>query len=198
MRDGLVARPGHRSRVWLRYATAVPSSERSTGAPSRLSVIHVIARYQPPAFGAQNVAHYRASLRRRSKSSLIYTSRGTASTRNTEQKGFVRRFWSFKFPDTDIMPGLVVGILRLSRGSVIHLHVTSAFTPEAVYAAHVLRRVPHIAHIHFDVTTFGSWNGKLLRFGWMPVVLPRGPSVSSSCRGLHGGATACSSRKIRD
>jgi glycosyltransferase involved in cell wall biosynthesis len=49
------------------------------------------------------------------------------------------------------MPGLLPELLRIPRGSVVHLHVSQAFLPEMVNIAHHLRRLPYVAHVHIDV-----------------------------------------------
>jgi glycosyltransferase involved in cell wall biosynthesis len=81
----------------------------------------------------------------------------------------VRRFRRWNVAHTPVMPGLAVALLRLPRRSLIHLHVAQAFVPEAVFAAHLLRRHRYVAHLHLDVGPSGP-AGFLLRI-WKPAVL---------------------------
>lgn len=138
-----------------------------------INVAHVIARYPPIVGGAEKVAQSLASMRCQAKSTVVLTSRCVQEEMSPQEPGFVRRLWAFDLANTKIMPGLVGAILRLPRGTVIHLHINSAYVPEAVYAAHVLRGTRYVAHLHFDVTTSACWAGPVLRHVWMPIVLAR-------------------------
>jgi glycosyltransferase involved in cell wall biosynthesis len=82
---------------------------------------------------------------------------------------FVQRFRALSVANTAIAPGMALALLRLPRNAIMHLHVAQAFVPEAVFAAHLLRRIPYVAHIHIDVGPSG-WAGFLLRV-WKPLVL---------------------------
>ena len=53
----------------------------------------------------------------------------------------------------------------------MHLHIGQAFVPEAVFLAHLLRGLPYVAHLHFDVEPSGA-AGFLLR-AYRPLVLGR-------------------------
>jgi glycosyltransferase involved in cell wall biosynthesis len=140
---------------------------------SEVSVVHVIARYPPSLGGAETVAHALATMRPQASRTLVLTSRDTQEALDHEASSFVRRFRSVEIANTKIMPGLAGTILRLPRDTVIHLHITSAFVPEMVYLAHLLRGTRYVAHIHFDVLTSGCWAGFALRNIWMPVILRR-------------------------
>ena len=82
---------------------------------------------------------------------------------------FVRHIRAFEVAHTSIMPTLPLELLRLARGSIVHLHIAQAFVPEAVYTAHVLRGLPYVAHLHLDVGPSGP-AGFLLR-AYKPFVL---------------------------
>ena len=92
--------------------------------------------------------------------------------------GQVRRLRSWEVAHTAIIPGLPAKLLGLPRRSLIHLHVSQAFVPEAVYAAHLLRRLPYVAHLHVDVGPSGP-AGVLLR-AYKPLVL--GPVLRAAAR----------------
>jgi glycosyltransferase involved in cell wall biosynthesis len=137
-----------------------------------ISVIHVIARYPPLVGGAERVAQSLAA-KRRTRSTMVLTSRTAGVVTDPAETGVVRRFWAVNIAHTKIMPGLPGAILRLPSSCVIHLHVNSAFVPETVYAARLLRGTRYIAHLHFDISTSRAWAGPVLRRIWMPVVLRR-------------------------
>jgi glycosyltransferase involved in cell wall biosynthesis len=61
---------------------------------------------------------------------------------------------------------------------LVHLHISQAFVPEAVYAAHLLRKLPYVAHLHLDVGPPGP-AGVLLR-AYKPLVL--GPVLRAAAR----------------
>jgi len=138
-----------------------------------IRVVHVIARYPPIVGGAEKVAQSLATKRRNPGSTVVLTSRSTGGIADPAEASLVRRLRALQFANTKIIPGLAGAILRLPRGSVIHLHVNSALVPETVYAAHVLRGTRYIAHLHFDISTSRHWAGPVLRGIWMPLVLRR-------------------------
>ncbi len=70
-----------------------------------------------------------------------------------------------------VIPELPLRLLRLERGTVVHLHIAQAFTPESVWAAHRLRGLPYIAHLHLDAGPSGPAGGLLKVY--KPVVLRR-------------------------
>jgi glycosyltransferase involved in cell wall biosynthesis len=69
---------------------------------------------------------------------------------------FVQRLGSFSVAHTTVMPSLVTRLLRLGGNAVVHLHVSQAFTSEAVYLAGLVKKVPYVAHMHIDVGPSGS------------------------------------------
>jgi glycosyltransferase involved in cell wall biosynthesis len=83
--------------------------------------------------------------------------------------GFVTRLRSFEVAHTAIMPSLPAKLLRVGRDSVVHLHISQAFAPEAVLLARLVKRVPYIAHLHIDVGPSG-FAGVFLR-AYKPIVL---------------------------
>jgi glycosyltransferase involved in cell wall biosynthesis len=140
---------------------------------SDVTVVHVIPTYPPFLGGAEKVAQSLANMRRKTHRTLVLTSRDHHAPADVAEDSFVRRFRALNIANTKIMPGLAGALLRVPRGVLIHLHIISAFTPETVYTAHVLRGTRYVAHLHFDIRTSSSWAGLVLRRAWMPVVLPR-------------------------
>lgn len=137
------------------------------------TVVHVIPTYPPFLGGAEKVAQSLANMRRYTHGALVLTSRDPHAPPDPTEDSFVQRFRALNLANTKIMPGLAGALLRVPRGVLIHLHIISAFTPEMVYAAHVLRGIRYVAHLHFDTRTSSSWAGLVLRRAWMPVVLAR-------------------------
>jgi len=158
------------------------------------SVIHVAPNYPPSLGGLEQVVEALAvGQSRQGLDVQVLTSRsgqsratagprsgddtstrlpGTEKTRGEEKDQAsprVRRFRFWNIAHTPVMPGLAAALLRLPRRSIIHLHIAQAFVPEAVFAAHLLRRHRYIAHLHLDVGPSGP-AGFLLRI-WKPAVL---------------------------
>jgi glycosyltransferase involved in cell wall biosynthesis len=73
----------------------------------------------------------------------------------------VSRLKSVYVAHTPIIPGLLPRLFGLHRDSIIHLHISCAYTPETVWAYARLRRHPYLAHVHLDVLPCG-WAGSLL------------------------------------
>jgi glycosyltransferase involved in cell wall biosynthesis len=154
-----------------------------------ISVIHVSAHYPPSLGGLEKVVEALAVGQIRQGLDVeVLTSRdgrrrATAGRRSTDGRPTplpvseeeahpsprVRRFRFWNVAHTPVMPGLATALLRLPRRSTIHLHVAQAFVPEAVFAAHLIRRHRYIAHLHLDVGPSGR-AGFLLGI-WKPAVL---------------------------
>ena len=134
-------------------------------------IVHVTAHYPPSLGGMEKVVESLAVNRKRQSLEVgVLTSLdGQPRTDGSTGADFVRRFRSWEVAHTSIIPGLPLELLRLSRHTVIHLHVAQAFVPEVVYAAHLLRGLPYVAHFHLDVGPSGR-AGFLLR-AYKPLIL---------------------------
>lgn len=131
-------------------------------------VVHVTSYYPPFLGGLEKVVESLATDRsRRGLPVKVLTSRH--GQQFGVEAAFVRRFSSWQFANTAIIPGLLRALFKLPRTSVIHLHIALAFVPEVVYIAHLFRRIPYVAHLHLDVGPSG-WAGFLLR-AYKPLVL---------------------------
>ena len=140
--------------------------------PQRCPVVHVTPHYPPFLGGLENVVEALAAQRSRHGLPVtVLTSR--AGLPRCGMPGYVRGLRSWQVAHTAIPPGLPGRLLRLPRDSVIHLHVSQAFLPESVLAAHLLRGLPYLAHLHLDAGPSGR-AGFLLR-GYQPLVL--GPAL---------------------
>jgi len=134
-------------------------------------VVHVTAHYPPFLGGLEKVVEALAVNRKTQGLEVdVLTSRdGQPRIAGRGRVDFVRRLRSWEVAHTAIIPGLPGELLKLPERSVVHLHVAQAFVPEAVYAAHLLRGVPYVAHLHLDVGPSGR-AGFLLR-AYKPLIL---------------------------
>lgn len=134
-------------------------------------VVHVSAHYPPFLGGLEKVVQALAAYRRaRNLDVKVLTSRDRLRSADCAgESGTVQRLRSWEVAHTAIIPGLPGSLLRLPRQSVIHLHVSQAFVPEAVLMAHRLCGLPFLAHVHIDVGPSGPLGG-LLR-AYKPLVL---------------------------
>lgn len=150
-----------------------------------LSIVHVSPHY-PPYLGGQEkvveaLARYRLA---QGLDVAVLTAMdrlwGAQRGSTPEQEGTVqvRRLRSLEVAHTAIMPSLPAELLRLRRNSLVHLHISQAFVTEAVYAVHLLRKLPYVAHLHVDVGPSGP-AGVLLR-AYKPLVL--GPILRHAAR----------------
>lgn len=132
-----------------------------------LRVVHVSARYPPALGGAEQVVESLARIRdaRGFEVEVLTSLDGLPRTAQCETPEWVSRLPSWEIVNTPIIPKLLGRLLQLPRTSLIHLHVAQAFVPEMVFLAHLLRRIPYIAHVHLEVGPSG-WAGVLLLPVW--------------------------------
>jgi glycosyltransferase involved in cell wall biosynthesis len=141
-----------------------------------VSVVHVTAHYPPHLGGVEKVVEALVAYRTaRDLDVAVLTSRNRlrdiadAGGSDPTETGRVRRLRSWNVAHTTIIPRLSVELLGLRRNSLIHLHITQALLPEAVYAAHLLRGLPYVAHFHLDVGPSGP--AGVLLYAYKPLVL---------------------------
>jgi glycosyltransferase involved in cell wall biosynthesis len=133
-------------------------------------VVHVAAHYPPDLGGLEKVVQSLASYRSRLGLPVeVLTSHSGRRTNRAPEAEFVQRLGSIHVAHTTIMPSLVPRLLRLRSDSVVHLHVSQAFTSEVVYLSSLVRKVPYVAHVHIDVGPSGT-AGFLLR-AYKPYIL---------------------------
>jgi glycosyltransferase involved in cell wall biosynthesis len=90
----------------------------------------------------------------------------------------VSRLKSIYIAHTPIIPSLLLRLIGLDKGSIIHLHVSCAYTPEVVWLYAWLTGHRYVAHVHLDVPPSGRAGGLLgpyKRFLLRPVL--RGAAV---------------------
>lgn len=142
-------------------------------------IVHVAAHYPPFLGGLEKVVEALAEYRHAHGLDVTVLTaldglRHGRSGRSSAEPGAgvrVRRLRSVEVAHTALMPSLPRQLFRLPSDSLVHLHVSQAFVPEAVYAAHLLHKVPYIAHLHIDVGPSGP-AGALLQI-YKPLVLGR-------------------------
>ncbi len=161
-------------------APVVPAPRRP--AP----VVHVTPHYPPFLGGLEKVAESLAAHRRGLglPVQVLTALDGAARVAGPDEAGpdeagpdeagpdeadYVRRLRSWTVAHTAVIPGLVRELVRLPPETVIHLHISQAFLPEAVLAAHLRRKLPYVAHLHLDFGPSGR-RGFLLR-AYKPLVL---------------------------
>ena len=140
--------------------------------PSPVRVVHVTPKYPPSLGGLEKVVASLAGIRAaRGLPVEVLTSRDRRGHGPGDDPPFVRRLSAVEVAHTMVIPELPLRLLRLERGTVVHLHIAQAFTPEAVWAAHRLRALPYVAHLHLDAGPSGPAGGLLKVY--KPVVLRR-------------------------
>ncbi len=129
--------------------------ERDDNLPE---IVHVVARYPPALGGMEKVAENLAqTLSLGSRVRVLTSDDGLNGLGARPEPAFpVLRLKSFHVAHTPIIPGLLPGLLRLAPNSAIHLHISTAYMPEIVWAYSHLRNRPYIAHVHLDVLPSGK------------------------------------------
>jgi glycosyltransferase involved in cell wall biosynthesis len=154
--------------------------------PPPVRVVHVTPHYPPFLGGLEKVAESLAAHRRGLglPVQVLTALDGAVPVAGPEEAGpgeagpgepgpdeadYVRRLRSWNVAHTAVIPGLVRELVRLPPETVLHLHISQAFLPEAVLAAHLRRKLPYVAHLHLDFGPSGR-GGFLLR-AYKPLVL---------------------------
>lgn len=142
---------------------------------SPVRVVHVTPHYPPYLGGLEKVVEALATARAaRGLPVQVLTARdrpAPEADHPSQDPPFVRRLAAIEVAHTAIIPSLPAQLLRLTPGTVVHLHVAQAFTPESAWLAHKLRGVPYVAHLHIDAGPTGPAGG-LLRV-YKPLLLGR-------------------------
>jgi glycosyltransferase involved in cell wall biosynthesis len=136
-----------------------------------LSVIHVSSTYPPVLGGMEKVVQILAGVQSSMKIKVRVVTSRTADTADINDEFKVQRLKSFVFANTTVIPKLLTEMLNVSRGEIVHVHITQAFTPEIVWLASKIKRFHYIAHIHIDAPPSGP-AGFLLKI-YKPLFLRR-------------------------
>jgi len=122
-------------------------------------IAQVISYYPPHLGGMENCAAQIAEgLADRGYPMSVYTSdRGYSQSTAPDSKARVHYLKSLEFAHTPVIFTLFFRLLALPRHSLMHIHVSQAYSPEIVYLISKLRGIPYIAHIHLDVDPSGPF-----------------------------------------
>lgn len=126
------------------------------------SIIQVSSYYPPHLGGTEAVVErIAAGLISKQYPVSVYTSTiGCSKEFKKRTDSHVHYLNSIEIAHTPILFTLLFHLLRIPRRSIMHLHISQAFSPEMVYIASKLRNIPYITHIHLDVDPSG-------RFGFL-------------------------------
>jgi glycosyltransferase involved in cell wall biosynthesis len=131
-----------------------------------MKIVHVVAYYPPHVGGMENcVREISEGIAEKGNQVEVFTSDigckkdKLASTNNLK----IHYLKSWEIAHTTISPSLFFKLLKISRDSVIHLHVAQVIIPEIVFLVSKIKKIPYIAHVHADVEPSGKM-GFLLPF----------------------------------
>ncbi|HEU5186970.1 MAG TPA: glycosyltransferase family 4 protein [Candidatus Saccharimonadales bacterium] len=127
-----------------------------------MTVTHIIqvSSYYPPHLGGQEnavqgLAQQLAKAGHR-VTVLTSTNGGGAPGVTTENGVTVHRMPSLVFGHAPIMPQFAAALLgAVTPGTVVHIHIGQAFTPEMVWLVSKLRGFAYIAQLHIDFEPSG-------------------------------------------
>lgn len=123
-----------------------------------MKIIQVSAYYPPHLGGQENAVHSLAEQLTQAGHdvTVIASSQGGGDKKETQGRLSIHRLRSLVFGHAPIMPGFALALFRAATpGSLIHLHIGQAFTPEMVWLVAKLRRVPYVAQLHIDFEPSG-------------------------------------------
>ena len=121
------------------------------------AIAHVTSMYPPVIGGLEQVVRSLAHEQYRLGTDVrvITSDHGVNAGARVDDPFPVTRLKSVEAAHTIIIPGLLRSLAALSRGTLIHLHVSLAYVPEMVWINKRLRDIPYIAHVHLDVLPSG-------------------------------------------
>lgn len=135
-------------------------------------IVHVAARYPPALGGMEKVVQYlaRAQHCRGDVVRIVTSDDGQRGVLPEAEYFPVLRLRSFNILRTPLMPGLLRQLFRIDRASVVHLHVSGAYSPEMVWLYSQLTGHPYVVHSHGDFGPSGGFGSLIFRL-WKPLVL---------------------------
>lgn len=137
-----------------------------------MKILHVSSTYPPVLGGMEKVVRILATMQASNdmQARVLTSNHGAKKAQPTEPIP-VKRLKSFVFLNTAIMPMLLTTLLKEKRQTIVHLHITQAYTPEMVWLAAKIKRFNYIAHIHID--TPPSTRAGILLVPYKKLVLKR-------------------------
>jgi glycosyltransferase involved in cell wall biosynthesis len=122
-------------------------------------IVQVSSYYPPHLGGQENAVHDLAKqlVNARHYVQVITSTEGEGMRGSRVEKGVhVRRLKGFVFGHAPIMPWFPVALFGAApQGTVVHLHIGQAFTPEMVWLISKLRGFDYIAQLHIDFEASG-------------------------------------------
>jgi len=121
-------------------------------------IIQVSSYYPPHLGGQENAVHDLAQqLATNGHDVQVLTStQGGLRSSTIEQGVHVHRLPGIVFGHAPIMPWFPVALFRTVRpGSIVHIHIGQAFTPEMVWLVSKLRGFTYVAQLHIDFEPSG-------------------------------------------
>lgn len=136
---------------------------KATADNRPLRLYHVAPAFPPALGGMEKVVQVlaRTQAEKGFNVSVITSGQRVVSPIRPEKFPVVR-LKSWLVANSTIMPFLFPKLLRIGRNSVVHVHITQAYTPDMVWLASLVKRFSYIAHVHLDVPPSG-WAGFLLK-----------------------------------
>ena len=133
---------------------------------SEAHIVHVVPYYPPHLGGMEKVVSIIAEeLAKTTQVEVLTTDCAAEGAVRLERRGrlTIRRLRAFEVVNLPVAPSLFWECLKISRRSIVHVHVAQALIPEIVWVARCLRRGKYIAHFHLDVAPSGRF-GRI--FSW--------------------------------
>ena len=125
-----------------------------------MKIAQVVSYYPPHLGGMQNVAREISErLAIKGHQVEVFTSdigckKGKLrSTKNLK----IHYLKSWEFAHTPIILSLFFKLLKMSKESIMHVHIAQAFVPEVVYLVSKIKKIPYIAHVHGDSKPSGKF-----------------------------------------
>ena len=157
--------PGHIGHVG--HTGHISAGGSARGQAGRRRVVQVTPNYPPLLGGVERVVQVLATrLAARNDVSVVTTDHQADGVprRAVETGGVkVRRHRSRTVAHTSLAPGMFGSLLRIQRGTVIHLHCSTAVVPEQVWLSARMRGLKYILHFHMEVDASGPL-GRLLPY----------------------------------
>jgi len=126
-----------------------------------------IAPYYPPHLGGMESCAREISekLAKSGHSVEVFTSSiGSGKERIKSAENLaVHYLKAWDFAHTPLIPSLFFKLLRISKDTTMHVHISQPFIPEIAWLISKIRKIPYIAHVHIDIEPTGIF-GFLLPF----------------------------------
>ena len=125
-----------------------------------MKILQVVAYYPPRIGGMQNcVKEISVRLAEKGHSVEVFTSdigckdgKFISSTSNLK----IHYLKGWQFAHTAVIPSLFFKLLKMSKDSIMHVHIAHVIIPEIAFLVSKIKKIPYIAHIHVDAEPTGQ------------------------------------------